>query len=125
MAHLYPTITGYCACGCGTPLTGRKIRWSSQKCVNKLLTNFLIIKGDSTTIRRELYKRDKGVCKICLDNKGKWFADHILAVCNGGGGCTLDGYQTLCKKHHDKKTKEDLQLKILNSLQYRAEAGKL
>lgn len=33
-----------------------------------------------------------------------WQADHIVAVAEGGGGCGLDGYQTLCIGCHNKDT---------------------
>lgn len=35
-----------------------------------------------------------------------WEADHIVPVQEGGGGCGLDGYQTLCIGCHRRKTAE-------------------
>lgn len=35
-----------------------------------------------------------------------WDADHIVAVVDGGGGCGIDNYQTLCQPCHKQKTKE-------------------
>lgn len=93
---------GLCACGCNKPLTGRQKRWSSKKCQEKALTHFLIIKGDNKTIRRELLKRDNGVCSCCgISNQ--WHADHILPVFRGGGFCDIDNLQTLCLDCHTIK----------------------
>lgn len=33
-----------------------------------------------------------------------WEADHIIPVIEGGGGCTPDGYRTLCLKCHRDET---------------------
>lgn len=35
-----------------------------------------------------------------------WEADHIVPVVEGGGGCGLDGYRTLCIRCHKKATRE-------------------
>jgi hypothetical protein len=35
-----------------------------------------------------------------------WQADHIQAVCEGGGECDLDNYRTLCTPCHMKVTGE-------------------
>jgi hypothetical protein len=34
-----------------------------------------------------------------------WEADHIVPVCEGGGCCGLENYQTLCLKCHKEETK--------------------
>ena len=34
-----------------------------------------------------------------------WEADHTIPVCEGGGGCGLDGYRTLCICCHKEVTK--------------------
>jgi 5-methylcytosine-specific restriction endonuclease McrA len=39
-----------------------------------------------------------------------WDADHIKPVAQGGGGCGLDNYQTLCIWCHKKKTKQQRKL---------------
>lgn len=36
------------------------------------------------------------------------YVDHIIPIALGGGEWDLNNLQTLCKKHNDKKTKEDL-----------------
>jgi len=33
-----------------------------------------------------------------------WEADHIVAVAEGGGGCGLDGYRTLCRPCHARES---------------------
>ena len=35
-----------------------------------------------------------------------WEADHILPVIEGGGGCGLDGYRTLCRPCHNAETRK-------------------
>lgn len=65
-------------------------------------------KGYSTDVRRFVFERDHGVCAHCGASDVPWQADHIIAVVNGGGGCGLDGYQTLCVPCHKKKTIIDL-----------------
>lgn len=107
---MFPLKTdGTCACGCGAQLTGRQKRWSSSKCSRAAVQEFRIQKGDVKVIRKALLKRDGGVCAECKEKTGVWDADHVTAVVNGGGGCALDGYQTLCVECHKKKTKLDLQ----------------
>ena len=34
-----------------------------------------------------------------------WEADHIVPVVEGGGGCGLDNYRTLCRTCHNAETK--------------------
>lgn len=114
IADMYPSIIGHCACGCGRKLTGKRTRWATTKCMNKVLPLFLVIWGHVTTIRKLLFKRDKGICAGCrkhCNNEIKWYADHIVAVCNGGGGCTLNNFATLCYACHKIKTKSDLLFK--------------
>jgi 5-methylcytosine-specific restriction endonuclease McrA len=87
---------------------GRQKRWSSSKCSRAAVLEFRIQKGDVKHIRKALLKRDKGVCASCEQKVDRWEADHTLAVVNGGGGVSLDGYQTLCVDCHKKKTRGDL-----------------
>ena len=47
--------------------------------------------------------------------KHMWEADHMVAVCLGGGQATLDEYQTLCIVCHRKKTKKDIRKKLRKS----------
>ncbi len=94
-----------CACGCGAKLSARKKRWASKECQDFAVTTFFIVKGDTSIIRKELFKRDKAVCSCCGKKSSKWEADHILPVYLGGGACDLDNFQTLCKKCHSFKSR--------------------
>lgn len=107
---VFPTKeVGKCAY-CGKQLKGKQRRWCSKKCEKTAVKEFRIAKGDIKTIRKELTKRDKGKCAHCGTNDKAWDADHIIAVVNGGWGCDLSGYQTLCKPCHKKKTQKDLKV---------------
>jgi 5-methylcytosine-specific restriction endonuclease McrA len=79
-----------------------KMNWCSKACI----TAALIRKGDAGVVRRELRKRDKGICARCgVDARyDGWEADHIMPVSEGGGGCDLDGYRTLCIPCHKIET---------------------
>ncbi len=110
---LFPIRTdGLCACGCGEKLTGRRTRWASDQCGDDAWQRYSIHTGRSATVRRWLQVRDRGVCAECgEDGKGKfpwewgWEADHILPVIEGGGGCGLEGYRTLCVDCHKAETR--------------------
>jgi hypothetical protein len=39
------------------------------------------------------------------DTSSLWEADHVIPVAEGGGGCGLDGYRTLCRPCHLAETK--------------------
>jgi len=41
-----------------------------------------------------------------MDGSEPWDADHIETVHDGGGGCGLDNYQTLCLPCHKRKNAE-------------------
>jgi 5-methylcytosine-specific restriction endonuclease McrA len=112
--EIYPQKNdGYCDCGCGKKLEGKKRRWATDKCISPLLNEYYILKGNTSIIREELFKRDsiddKIYCASCNTNidDNNWDADHILEVRHGGGGCNLDNYQILCKTCHKKKTKKN------------------
>jgi 5-methylcytosine-specific restriction protein A len=130
---------GICrGCGGGVP-KGRQT-WCSDRCV----TEALIRKGDPAVVRREVFRRDQGVCSGCgldcaqvervlsaLEGAGRghisaedraqrqaariflyrqlfggqkvrhlWEADHVVPVAEGGGGCGLEGYRTMCLLCH-------------------------
>ncbi len=107
LEYLYPKLPGICACGCNVILTGRKTKWASRECNDKVYKLFSIIKGNNSTIRKEVFNRDEGFCRNCGVYDHKWEADHILPVHKGGGGCTLENFQTLCYDCHKEKTKKD------------------
>lgn len=102
--HLFPSIEGACACGCGQQLTGRQKRWASPDCNNIAYVSTAIIKGDNKLIRQLLFKRDLGVCKSCNKYSENWEADHINPISKGGGACSIENFQTLCKQCHNFKT---------------------
>ena len=102
---LFPDFDGYCSCGCGKKLTGKQTKWASEECRSKAVKEFFIIKGDISVIRNELFKIDYGYCRNCGAFDDNWQADHILPVIQGGGGCSLSNFQTLCMDCHKEKTK--------------------
>jgi hypothetical protein len=85
------------------------------------------IRSSPSYVRKEVKKRDRGVCQSCgfdvrsaerawrlqkppaADRRGRrawraakprWEADHILPVADGGGECGLDNYRLLCRACH-------------------------
>lgn len=131
---MFPTPDdGTCSCGCGKKLTGRRTRWASDECSDAAVSFYYVVCGRSATVRYHLEKRDGGLCGECgrteygrererrpdegwleyleaVPNLG-WEADHIVPVHQGGGGCTLDGYQTLCDDCHRAKTARNARLR--------------
>ena len=95
---------GLCACGCGAVLLGKRTRWASNACEKSAIGQFLVVKGDVQEIRKQLFRRDCGKCAKCGAISGRWDADHILSVSEGGGACDINNFQTLCDKCHKDKT---------------------
>ena len=85
------------------------------------------IRSSPWYVRREVKKRDKGICQLCGFNvvkahrewtrakppasdrvarkawracRPRWEADHIVPVADGGGECGLDNYRLLCRTCH-------------------------
>jgi len=105
MRFIFPIRNdGKCACGCGQALSGMQRRWYSDECRINALMTFHVIKGDNSVIREALYQRDEGFCRECGVYSKDWEADHIIPVFQGGGACSLDNFQTLCKACHKEKT---------------------
>ena|SRR4030065_329029 len=105
MSEMYPTkIDGTCRCGCGRKIEPPRRIWHGTECYNNALNNYSVIRGDVNTIRKLLQERDDGICSNCKKKLSSWQADHIIEVRDGGGGCGLDNFQTLCLKCHKKKT---------------------
>lgn len=120
-----PRDDGLCGCGCGSALTGRRTRWASDEC--SLLANrvYGVLAGHTSLIRDAVFQRDKGVCAECGCTTGRlqgprarhawrfdvpwldWEADHILPVHQGGGGCWIDNFRTVCVPCHKVKTAAD------------------
>ena len=57
---------------------------------------------------REALGAQHGVSAYNARTLQLWEADHVVAVCNGGGLAGLDNYQTLCISCHRAKTQTDL-----------------
>jgi len=57
----------------------------------------------SSEIKKEVWKRDKGVCVICGDNKNLHF-DHDLPYSLGGTSLTAKNIRLLCMKHNLQKS---------------------
>jgi len=109
VTDLYPTPKdGTCSCGCGVMLTGRKTRWHSRECSREAVTQFSIVKGDTSIIREVLFDTDAGHCRKCGEFDEHWEADHILPVHKGGGACGMENFQTLCQICHKTKTSEKI-----------------
>lgn len=107
--------------------SGRR-SWCSNGCVHEYL-----VRSDGSYVRREVFKRDRGVCKVCRvdctalkkwvgelepedrkvvrivldvgDRRTFWDADHIVPVSRGGGLCGLEGFRTLCWRCHKGATR--------------------
>jgi 5-methylcytosine-specific restriction endonuclease McrA len=85
------------------------------------------IRSSPWYVRREVKKRDKGICRLCGVNvlkahrewgrrkppatdraarrqwrleRPRWEADHIVPVADGGGECGLENYRLLCRPCH-------------------------
>lgn len=119
--HLFPCVEGskQCACGCGKELKGRQTRWASKECQDFAGDVHKIIYGDtSQTIYRYLvFYYGPKCCKCESPTPGDTlYVDHITAVTNGGGGSWLSNFQLLCRYHHEKKTKSDINFKKTNHL---------
>lgn len=104
LGEIYPSINGYCACGCGSALNSKQRKWASISCRDNAFNNFSVIKGDSQSIRYQLYSVDQGACRSCGEITEHWQADHIIPVCKGGGGLDINNFQTLCLDCHKEKT---------------------
>lgn len=104
LGEVFPSIDGFCACGCGSPLNSRQRKWSSIACRDNAFNHFAVVKGDTSLIRHNLYLTDKGACRSCGEITEDWQADHIIPVCKGGGGLDISNFQTLCLNCHKEKT---------------------
>lgn len=129
---------------CGARITrkdGSPAARTRRYCGDPCRVDAWVRAGNTSTIRHELRKRDRGVCAECGLNTSEidalrsralalrwkepetreivlaivqrldslygdptWEADHIVPVAEGGGGCGLDGYRTLCVACHRAET---------------------
>ena len=108
MHDMYPSIEGFCSCGCGKKLSGKQKRWASKECNEISYAQFSIIKGNSQSIRNLLYFIQKGFCQVCGVYDPLWQADHIRPVLYGGGACDISNFQTLCVYCHNEKTQNQM-----------------
>ena len=107
-----PREDGRCACGCGCEIVKPRRRWASDNCSAGAALTVGVIKGHGSSVRSAIWERDKGICAECgaepewdrALGQSDWHADHIIEVADGGGGCDLTNYQTLCSDCHKAKT---------------------
>lgn len=104
LRHVFPAVDGFCSCGCQKPLPKSRHRWFSNECRDNAYIQYAILKGNTSIIRDQLFMRDQGGCKLCGLISDDWQADHILPVSQGGSGCDLSNFQTLCLSCHKEKT---------------------
>ncbi|WP_034256933.1 HNH endonuclease [Adhaeribacter aquaticus] len=97
---------GFCSCGCGEPLSGRRRRWVSDDCSKFALAVWGIIDGQVGHIEYYVAKYNQRVCAICRARRDLK-VDHIVPVKHGGGGCWLSNFQLLCHTCHVSKTNKD------------------
>lgn len=88
-----------CYCGCGKEVQPPRRSWFSKECVYNYS-----MEHDGGFARREVQKRDKGVCANCGKKDCMWEADHIIEVVRGGAPLGLANLQTLCLACHKAKT---------------------
>lgn len=75
--------------------------------LKSLLLRVRLEKGEAAY--RELVRRYRAKYRFGFElEKHYWEADHVKAVCLGGGSATLDNLTTLCLPCHRKKTRWDL-----------------
>ena len=113
---------------CRGPVAPPRRTFCGEACVHEWK-----IRSSPWYVRREVKKRDKGICRLCGLNvvkthrewtrakppatdraarkrwraeRPRWEADHIVPVADGGGECGLDNYRLLCRPCHLRVTLE-------------------
>ena len=90
---------------CHGPVAWPRRTFCGEPCVHEWK-----IRSSPWYVRREVKKRDKGICQLCGVNvvraRRKWEADHIVPVADGGGECGLENYRLLCRPCHVRVTLE-------------------
>jgi 5-methylcytosine-specific restriction enzyme A len=111
---------------CHDPVAPPRRTFCGDACVHEWK-----IRSSPWYVRREVKKRDKGICRLCGVNVAKahrewtrakppaadraarrawraarprWEADHIVPVADGGGECGLENYRLLCRQCHVQVT---------------------
>lgn len=104
---MFPSIEGFCSCGCGAELKGKGRRWATQHCSNFAWNVRNIICNAHQIPGFYISKYSDGI--PCCDGKDRSNVqlDHIVGVKHGGGGAWLPNYQYLCHDCHRKKTNKD------------------
>jgi len=97
---------GYCSCGCGAALVGRRRRWATNECTKFALGVWAIIDGQVGTFEYYVGKYNGKKCAGCRSRR-QLKVDHIVPVKHGGGGCWLSNFQLLCHACHVIKTNKD------------------
>ena len=107
---------------CRGPVAAPRRTFCGDNCVHEWK-----IRSSPWYVRREVKKRDKGICRLCGLNvlkahrewgrrkppatdraarrqwrleRPRWEADHIVPVADGGGECGLENYRLLCRRCH-------------------------
>ena len=111
---------------CKAPVVPPRRTFCGDVCVHEWK-----IRSSPWYVRREVKKRDKGICRLCGLNvvkahrewtrakpltpdraarrrwraaRPRWEADHIIPVADGGGECGLQNYRLLCRPCHVRVT---------------------
>ena len=111
---------------CRGPVVAPRRTFCGDSCVHEWK-----IRSSPWYVRREVKKRDKGICQLCGVNvvkahrewtrakppagdraarrawrqaRPRWEADHIVPVADGGGECGLENYRLLCRACHVRVT---------------------
>jgi len=124
-----------CRCGCGVEVAPPRRTFNSDECVERYkirndpgyVRNLVEQRDhgvcalcglDTEALRRQIDYRPeayrellvaKGFRATAYCSGDFWAADHIIPVAEGGGGCGLDGYRTLCTPCHKRVTAELVQ----------------
>ncbi len=110
---------------CGMELRrkdGLHRRADARYCSKACREDAQVRSGNTAVIRGLLLERDKGICSSCAlecvahriafarpglrAGEHTWQAHHILSVVDGGGGCGIEGYATLCLRCHKRASAE-------------------
>lgn len=74
-----------------------------------------MIRSSPKYARDAVFDRDQGICAMCGTvhlRRGRWQADHILAVIAGGGMCGLENLRTLCTTPCHKQVTKELRSRL-------------
>lgn len=106
---------------CDVEVKPPRVTFCSKACVHEHK-----LRSDPGYVRKQVWKRDHGLCALCQADtvaqweeltghkltarhtkpRGRWQADHIIPVVEGGGECGLENYRTLCTPCHKGVTAE-------------------